>query len=572
MYVLAFLFIIGQGYEALPRRGKEDKKKMDNKLPKLPIGIQTFKIIRTEGYLYVDKTKYLVELIDNGRIYFLSRPRRFGKSLTISTFDALFSGKKELFQGLYAENFMKRHDCKTYPVVRLDMSNLTTHMGPDIFCSSILERVQENARRLDVPVKSPAPGDAFYNLLNNAAEKYKTPVVLLIDEYDSPILRHVFDLPKVVEIRGILKDFYMRIKAADEALRFVFMTGISKFSKMGVFSALNSLEDISTDATFAAMLGYTEEELALNFAPFLDAISSQRNESREALLAQVKNYYDGFSFDGETRLYNPFSALSFFKKKTFLNFWFESGTPSFLADYIKQHDLEVETFRGYEVSQNFTTITEIERAPPESFLFQSGYLTVRARKGDNLILDYPNREVLSSVAQLFLYGKLDVKGFGAEANNLSEALAEGNAAALTQMYDRLLMTIPYDIYEREEKKYSENKTNEQYKAYPLAESFFHALLFSMLWASCAQTTAENHSYKGRSDIEAEKNGHRYVIELKVAEGKEAAEKAAQAALRQIHEKGYADKYAGEDVTLLGLGVDRRARRVGKAEIEHSKAR
>ncbi|MDR1376052.1 MAG: ATP-binding protein [Synergistaceae bacterium] len=550
----------------MEKKGMEERT--EKKLPKLPIGIQTFKIIRTEGYLYVDKTKYLVDLVDNGRIYFLSRPRRFGKSLTISTFDALFSGEKELFQGLYAENFMNRPDYKTYPVVRLDMSNLTTHMGPDAFRVSILERIQENARRLDVSVESPTPGDAFYRLLINAAEKYKTPVVLLIDEYDSPILRHLFDLPRITEIRGILKDFYMRVKAADEVLRFVFMTGISKFSKMGVFSALNSLDDISADTAFAAMLGYTEEELALDFAGFLDAISSQRNESKRELLTQIKNYYDGFSFDGETRLYNPFSALNFFRKKAFLNFWFESGTPSFLVDYIKRHDVEVEAFRGYEVSRSFTSITEIEQASPENFLFQSGYLTVRACKGDNFILDYPNEEVLSSVARLFLYGKLDVKGFDAEANNLSRALTDGDAAVLARMYDKLLMTIPYDIYEKEEKKYADNKTGERNRVYPLAESFFHALLFSMLWASCARTTAENHSYKGRSDIEAEKNGHRYVIELKVAEGKEAAEKAARAALRQIHEKGYADRYAGEDVTLLGLGVDRQARRVAKAEIEH----
>jgi hypothetical protein len=170
------------------------------------------------------------------------------------------------------------------------------------------------------------------------------------------------------------------------------------------------------------------------------------------------------------------------------------------------------------------------------------------------------------VAKLFVQGKLHVKGFGMEANTLMQALADGNAEELIRVYDRLLAAIPYDIYEREERKYAEGKKNGDF--YPLAESFFHALFFSMLWSSCTYTTAENHSYRGRSDIEAEKNGHRYVIELKIADGKEASEKAAEEAIRQIHKKGYADRYAGQNAVLLGLGVDREARRVGKARIEH----
>ncbi|MDR1622879.1 MAG: ATP-binding protein [Synergistaceae bacterium] len=536
-----------------------------DKLPKLPIGIQTFEIIRTEGYLYVDKTKYLVDLIDNGRVYFLSRPRRFGKSLTVSTFDALFSGKKELFKGLYAEEFLNRPNYKISPVVQLDMSNLTTNTGVEGFHASILERLQENARHFGISLGSSAPGDAFYSLLKNVAEKHESPVVLLIDEYDSPILRHVFDLPKVGEIRETLKDFYMRVKSADKYLRFVFMTGISKFSKMGVFSALNNLKDISAKDDYATMLGYTEKELLSNFDGYLDKTAAKRKETKEELIAKIRDYYDGFSFDGEERLYNPFSTLNFFDDAAFKNYWFESGTPSVLVDYIRRHDLEVEAFRGREVSENFTATAEIERASPESFLFQSGYLTIKARNDGNLTLDYPNKEVLSSVARLFLNGKFNAEGFDAEANRLSKVLANGDAEELVQMYDRLLTSIPYDIYEREEKKYAAE--NRKRKIYPLAESFFHALLFSMLWSSCLQTTAENHSYKGRSDIETEKNGHHYVIELKIADGKEASEKAAEEALRQIREKGYADKYAGQNAILLGLGVDREARRVGKAKME-----
>jgi hypothetical protein len=538
-----------------------------SKLPKLPIGIQTFEKLRRGGYLYVDKTRYLVDLIDNGSVYFLSRPRRFGKSLTVSTFDALFSGKKELFRDLYAEEFMSRPSYQTYPVVQLDMSDLTTNMGADVLRASLLARIKENGERLGVAIEDAAPGDAFSALLKRTAQQYGSQVVLLVDEYDSPVLQNIYDLSSIDEIRGILRDFYARIKAADKNLRFVFMTGISKYAKMGVFSALNNLRDISANPRYATMLGYTQEEFLFSFDGYLDEAALVHKERKADLIARIRDYYDGFSFDGENLLYNPFSTLSFFADMEFKNYWFESATPSSLMDYIKRHDLEAEAFRGCVVSKDFTALAEIEQALPESFLFQSGYLTVRARDGDNLILDYPNREVLSSVARLFLYGKLDIRGFSVEANNLEKALSDGDAAELVHMYDRLLATIPYDIYEREEKKYAGAGTDKNSGIYPLAESFYHALFFSMLWAACANTTAENHSYKGRSDIEAEKNGHRYVIELKVAEGKDASEKAAESAMRQIHEKGYADKYAGEDVTIIGIAVNKEARCVGASKIE-----
>ena len=199
------------------------------RLLKLPIGIQTFETIRNEGYLYVDKTRYLVELIDNGSLYFLSRPRRFGKSLTVSTFDALFSGKKDLFRGLYAEEFMNRPDYKPHPVVHLDMSDVTVGMGIDVLRSSILRLIKGNGKRLGVEIEESVPGDAFSSLLERTAAHYGTQAGLLIDEYDGLILRNAFDSPKIEAVREVLRDFYVRIKSADKYLRFVFMTGISKF-------------------------------------------------------------------------------------------------------------------------------------------------------------------------------------------------------------------------------------------------------------------------------------------------------------------------------------------------------
>jgi hypothetical protein len=535
-------------------------------LPKLPIGIQTFDEIRREGYLYVDKTKYLIDLIDRGKVYFLSRPRRFGKSLTISTFDALFSGRRNLFEGLYAEEFMDRQDYKTHPVIRLDMSNLTTGMGIDVLRSSIIGQLKENAERLETEIDSAAPGDALFGLIRRAAEKHGAPAVVLVDEYDSPILRFLHSPEKAREIREILHDFYIRIKAADAYLRFVFITGISKFSKMGVFSAMNNLIDISMNDRYAAMLGYTEEELLTCFDAYIGDTAAWLGESRENLSAGIRGYYDGFSFDGKTRLYNPFSVLNFFNDPAFKNYWFESGTPSALAEYVKRHDLEVESFRGLEVSENFTSVSEIEQAPPESFLFQSGYLSVREKRGRKLILDYPNMEVLSSVADLFLWNKAEASVTGAASVDLEEFLARGDAEGLVRIYDSLLASIPYDIYEREEQKYARER-EKGYVPALYAESFYHSLLFTLIWASRVKTTAENHSYWGRSDIEAEKNGYRYVVELKVAEGEEAAKKAADEAMAQIRKKGYADKHAHTEATLIAIAVDRERRRVGGYRIE-----
>jgi hypothetical protein len=546
------------------------------KLPKLPVGIQTFERIREEGYLYVDKTRYLIDLIDNGTVYFLSRPRRFGKSLTVSTFDALFSGKRELFKGLYAEEFFERPEYKVHPVIQLDMSRVTTDMGLDEFRSSLFDRIQDNAEHLGIIVNPSAPADAFDRLMTRTAEKYGVPAVVLVDEYDKPVLDHLYEPDKIAVMREALRNFYVRVKAVDRYLRFVFITGISKFSKMGIFSAMNNLEDISMDARYATMLGYTEKELLSNFDGYIDEMAAACGESKESLVVQVRDYYDGFSFDGENKLYNPFSTLNFFKKKKFHNYWFESATPSSLVEYVKRHDLEVESFRGLEAAEDFTSVTEIERASPESFLFQSGYLSARRRHGKNLILDYPNKEVLSSVAALFLYGKFEIPDIKAAANNLEAALGEGQAEDLIKTYNSLLASLPYDIYEREEQKYKRARERGNDVLVPYAESFYHALLFALIWSSHVNTTAENHSYWGRSDIEAEKNGHCYVVELKVVEGKEAAEKAADKAIPQIREKGYADKYASRDLpvtyarqstTLISIAVDQTRRRIGGYRIE-----
>ena len=541
---------------------KDKTNQTGQRLLKLPIGMQTFEQLIRDGYIYVDKTKYLVELIDTGKVYFLSRPRRFGKSITISTFDALFSGKKELFKGLYAEEFFERPEYSTYPVVHLDMSRVSTDQGVTELRRSMLRQVRRSASLHGVDISSESPADALGELLTTLGDR-GAPAVVLVDEYDKPILDVLKNHDLAEVYRDALRSFYTQIKAEDANIKFVFITGITKFTRTGVFSAMNNLKDISMKDEYATMLGYTDEELISNFSGHIDRAAEKLGLAREVLLAQVKDYYDGFSFDGANRLYNPFSTLLFFDKNTFDNFWFESGSPSFLIEYVKTHDIEAEDFRGKVESKDFTSVTEIELAKPSSFLFQSGYLTVREKDGARLTLDYPNKEVLSSMANLFMYSKFGNRDSGILRLDLERALANGDAEALVFFYNQTLRAIPYDIYDREEAKY-ERERSKGLISFNLAESFYHAVLFTMLWSSGVTTLAENHSYRGRSDIEVLHRGHVYVVELKVADGAEASARASDDAMEQIRAKGYADKHPG--ARLIGIAVDREARQVGSYKI------
>ena len=535
-----------------------------DKLQKLPIGIQDFVNLRQEGYLYVDKTQYLVDIIDRGKVFFFSRPRRFGKSLTISTFDALFSGKKELFKGLYAEEFLNRPDYKISPVVRLDMSTTTTDQGVETLRASMLRIVKKSAARYGIEIPDSPPGEALSILLDALAALHGR-VVILVDEYDKPILDTLFDHERAEAFRAVLRGFYTQIKASDESTRFVFMTGITKFTKTGVFSAMNNLYDLSMDDRYAEMLGYTEEELLAYLGGHITETAKRLGLQKGALIEQIRAYYDGFSFDGTHRVYNPFSTLSFFQMGQFKNFWFESGSPAFIVNYVKNHDIEAEDFRGKAEDEGFTGVTEIELAKPSSFLFQAGYLTVRKRMGNLLVLDYPNEEVLSSMAYLCLYSKLDNTDVGVTRSYLEQSFDKGQPEDLIPYFNQVLAAIPYDIYEREERKYSE--AHSSIIMNNLAESFFHAMLFTLIWAARLTTIAENHSYHGRSDIEIIKNKHHYIVELKIADDDASCEQAADEAMAQIKAKGYADRFAPGEATLIGIAVDRVARLVKAHRVE-----
>ena len=306
------------------------------KLKKLPIGIQNIREILEEGYLYVDKTEYIYRLITGNKYIFLSRPRRFGKSLLISTIEEIFRGNRELFKGLWI--YDSDYDWVEYPVIKLDMSNISM-FSSDALLRSLLKQILFQERLLGLDIKDDVPQTAFDTTIKEAYLKYSRKVVILIDEYDAPIISVLDDTEKALEIRDVLRGFYRVIKANDEYIKFAMLTGVSRFSRAGVFSALNNLRDITIQPDYALMLGITQEELERYFSGYIELLAEKEGMSYEDMLEKIRFWYNGFCFDGDKprddrRVYNPFSTLLLFENRAFSNYWFESGTPKFLIDLI----------------------------------------------------------------------------------------------------------------------------------------------------------------------------------------------------------------------------------------------
>ena len=534
---------------------------MENKQLKLPVGIQTFEKLRKEGNVYVDKTRFLVRLIDRGSVYFLARPRRFGKSLTVTTFEALFSGKKELFRGLYAEEFLNRPGFQPSPVIRLDMSKVVTSKGIEGLETSILKRTREVAMNLDVELSDTSLcGDLFSELIVNTARKYGQQVVILLDEYDKPYTDFVNDTEMANQVRNVLRDYYVQIKAYDEYIRFTFITGISKFAKFGVFSTLNTPLDISMMPEYAAICGYTEEEIMQYFSDYLVDTAQSMKISVPELIEKMRTYYNGFCFDWDatTRLYNPYSTLSFFEIRRFSNFWMNSGKPKFIADYMKYHHLTVEQFRNYPVTNDFAENPgDMDTTPPEGFLFQGGYLTLRPGKIHDLALDYPNTEVLNAMSELTAQYIMQNKdeSYSQCRTDLLQGFIEKDKDMVFAAFNRLLACVAYDDYTSAAKQ---SISNNRYLMQP-QEWLYRASIFSFLHGCGVVVAAEMHTNAGRPDLVISYKGNTWVIEIKVAYEGQSAEVKADEAMKQILDNHYAAPYP--DALCLGLGIDNEKRQI-----------
>lgn len=501
----------------------------------LPIGIQSFKKLRNADCLYVDKTGILQNLVENGFQYFLSRPRRFGKSLTLSTFEAMFKGEVELFKGLKTKEWVEKQARKPSTVLRFDMSSRAIK-NSEIFEKSLASMLRFTALNLGIELIS----EIFTDMLEELIIKlYKRNgfVVVLIDEYDKPILDNITNLQKANEMREILRSFYTVIKNCDDYLRFVFITGISKFSKAGVFSAMNNLVDISSDQEYGDIAGYTQDELEFYFHDWINSAAIKMQISYDDLLDSLRDYYDGFSFDGSTRLYNPFSIMLCLSKGRLGNYWYNSGSPSFIAKYMKEHRIQnPDEYRHMEVPSDFTDSHEIENSKPESFLYQSGYLTIEKWENDVITLDYPNEEVKKSLARMYLDEFYHVNGFITLGTQIWQFLTEGNIEQVVAAYNTAIADIPYDDF-------------------PKRDEYWYRSLFVMLLRGAGFIPfAEVHTYKGRSDVVIQFEKQIIVLEFKFAEKSSDIDKKKMEGLGQIKEKGYAESYDSEGRKVISAAV------------------
>ena len=500
---------------------------MDGKLLTLPIGVQSFEMLRQEGYLYVDKTARLLELVRTSGRCFLSRPRRFGKSLTLSTLDAMFRGKAGLFEGLVAGEWVREQAEHPSPVLRFDMSVMKSDSAGGLE-QTLVETLQRKARGLGLTLYSKTVEGMFQDILLSLYER-EGKIAVLIDEYDKPMLDNIGNLELANAMRLVLRSFYTVLKSCDEYLRFVMLTGISKFSKTGVFSALNNLQDISMNRRYGDITGYTQPELEENFSEWIRDASGELSLSREELLDKIRNYYDGFCFDGRTKLYNPFSILNFFSEQEFRNYWYTSGSPFFIVNYMKQHGIrDPETYCGVTVKENFTSSQEIERTDPVSFLYQAGYLTIKEKEEQELTLDYPNREVRDSISSMYLEHVYHVESYSALGSQIWKALKAHELSRVIEIYNIALAGIPYEDYEDQ------------------GESWYRSLFLMLLRGAGITANGEAHTNRGRPDVIAQFPEQVIILEFKYAKDSSEIEGKRAEGRRQIEERGYAKPYGADN--------------------------
>ena len=364
-------------------------------MKKLPLGIQNFRKIVQGEFLYVDKTRYVYDILNDANCYFLSRPRRFGKSLLLDTIAEAFSGDKELFKGLFI--YSSDHPFEKHPILRLDMSNIA-NKTPEILSESLSNELKSRIAVEGFQIDCNQPSDIYKTLIEALYRKYNKTVVILIDEYDKPILDHLTDVETAEANREVLRGFYGILKSMDPYLRLTFITGVTKFTKTSVFSGLNNLFDITLAEEYANICGITKNDLYECFGEHIESMAALSRFKRYGdLKEEILYWYDGYSWDGETRVINPFSLLSFFSRKRFSSFWYSSGTPKFLLDMIKIRPAGYTDLNNLKMGEWSLDTFDIQKMEVEPLLFQTGYLTVKEivpdSTPDEYILSVPNYEV-----------------------------------------------------------------------------------------------------------------------------------------------------------------------------------
>ena len=528
----------------------------------MPIGAQSFEVLRSNQCVYVDKTRYVYQLISQSRVYFLSRPRRFGKSLLLSTLDAYFSGKQELFKGLYLEQAElefavreKREAWQQYPVLYLDL-NAERYAQPHDLENALNTHLVRWEQRYGKEASEATFSSRFMGVIRRAYEQTERQVVVLIDEYDKPLLDTLDKSELNGTYRDILRAFFSVIKSSDRYLRFAFLTGVTRFSKVSVFSGLNNLRDISLLSDFAGICGITEQELEANFAPEIETLGNELGETRDATLAILKKRYDGYLFarKGEN-VYNPFSLLNVFASRELSDYWYATGTPTFLVEYLKAAHYNIPDLEGnVRLDESDLEANRTDSRNPLPILFQAGYLTIKEYQAMFNVyrLGFPNDEVRYGFMKNLLDGFAPtLYGAGVAASDFARDMLEGKVDEFMTRMRSILSGIPYSTVSSEE-MVALRERDYQVSVY---------LIFSLM-GQFVQT--EVHNSVGRADCVVHTRDVIYVFEFKLW-----STGSPQEALAQIESKGYALPYkaAGKRVVLIGASFDEQKRTIGAWEAE-----
>ena len=505
---------------------------MNSVLRKLPIGIQTFEDIRRDNYLYVDKTAFVWRIANTGKPYFLSRPRRFGKSLLLSTFEAYFKGKKELFEGLAIEQMEK--EWRQFPVLHLDL-NAKKYETPEDLNAMLNQHLEKWESQYGDEKKDRSPEERFSYVISRASEQAGCGVVVLVDEYDKPLLQTLCNIPLMEEYRQTLKAFYGVLKSSDRYLRFVFLTGVTKFAQVSVFSDLNQLNDISMKPQYATICGITMQELTHTFAPEIQQLAEHNGLTQEEALQKMKISYDGYHFcEFAEGVFNPFSVLNLFDGYKFSNYWFQTGTPTFLVELLKKSEYDLRTLiDGVEASASSFTEYRIDANNPIPLIYQSGYLTIKdySSRFGNYLLEFPNDEVRYGFIDFLIpyYTSVvdDERGF--YIGKFILELENGDYDSFLTLLQAFFADFPYELNDKSERHYQ--------------------VVFYLVFKLMGQfTDVEIRSARGRADAVVKTPAYIYIFEFKL-------NGTAEEALQQIDDKGYLIPYQADGRKLIKIGVE-----------------
>ncbi|MDE5807450.1 MAG: ATP-binding protein [Muribaculaceae bacterium] len=512
------------------------------KKPKYPIGIQTFSKIIEGGFVYVDKTRYIPTLVDGGQYLFLSRPRRFGKSLLLSMLHSYFNGDRHLFKGLEIDSMDV--DWTPRPVIHIDFNaeNYMVENGLELILDRIL---REYESRYEVNEKETSFSGRFIHLIRTIKERTGHGPVILVDEYDKPLLG-IEDNPELfAKNQSILKGFFGVLKSMDRYIRFAMLTGVARFNKVSIFSDLNNLRDISIENDFADICGWNQEELERNFGFGIEELAKRNNMNYECAVSRMRSYYDGYLFaPAGSRLYNPFSVLRALAAKEFGKYWFQTGTPTFLVKRIKKAQILLPSLNNARSMKADLEAVGVNDSNPVPLLFQTGYLTIKRAVGDRFELQFPNKEVETGFAEqlLPLYAP-QMKDLNGEFSlwEFQDELAAGEPEAFMLRLQTMIKAVPYEQH---------------------SEKFYQNIVYLLFTLSGADSRVEEHTSKGRADLVVRTERYIYVFEFKY-------NGSAEEAIRQIRDRDYPGKFRLDPrpVFLIGANFSEKDRGLEKWIIE-----